>query len=311
MSNFLGLITVVLVLFGAVNAQISNSLDDPKKILEDPNVKDLEQKLKDNGISLPDFNQTSVETEKAEKVLREKCKKQNAEDAVDLLKEQQEALKQCVTLYVNGSDIQNELEEAKKTGSMDEVFKKYCGKWPDVYGCADNATATIRRCMTSQEDKAFNKTLAIVEELQEFMCFKDGDRLAMFVAEGGVECIQEQQEGIKECFNATVGSRMPQEDDFSLATLPTFLYTERDCADFDKIRTCVNEVLEKCHDTTPANIVDASLKFIKKQMACGTGEGIALKVESNVGAQKVNSAHTPYSSSIAVVFGIYLLLKLN
>jgi len=81
-------------------------------------------------------------------------------------------------LYLNGSEIEAELTEAKKTGSMDEVFTKYCKKWPDIYNCFDNATATIRQCLTEQEDKSFNKTLDIIQEMQEFMCFKDGDRLA-------------------------------------------------------------------------------------------------------------------------------------
>lgn len=53
------------------------------------------------------------------------------------------------------------------------------------------------------------------------------------------------------------------------------------CSDYDTVRTCVNEVLQNCKDTTPANIVHASFKFVKKQMACGeTGERVAFKVES-------------------------------
>lgn len=61
---------------------------------------------------------------------------------------------------------------------MDEVFAQYCKKWPDVYSCFHDATLTVRRCLSEKEKKAFNKTLDIVNEFQQFMCFKDGDRLA-------------------------------------------------------------------------------------------------------------------------------------
>lgn len=74
--------------------------------------------------------------------------------------------------------MQAELEEAQKTGSMDEVFGKYCNKWPQIYGCFDNATVYMRQCMDRNEEESFNKTLDIIKELKEFMCFKDGDRLA-------------------------------------------------------------------------------------------------------------------------------------
>jgi hypothetical protein len=40
------------------------------------------------------------------------------------------------------------------------------------------------------------------------------------------------------------------------------------CSDFDTIRTCFNDELEKCKDSTPANIVDAFFKFLKKHMPC-------------------------------------------
>lgn len=38
--------------------------------------------------------------------------------------------------------------------------------------------------------------------------------------------------------------------------------------DFDTLRNCINTELEKCEDSTPANIVDAFFKFLKKQMPC-------------------------------------------
>ncbi|KAJ8952135.1 hypothetical protein NQ318_018471 [Aromia moschata] len=254
---------LIAAIVGYVASQTINEIDvdDVKKKLEAeiPGIDEFEEKL--NKTKLPS-------AEDVQEVLKEKCKKNGAEDAIENLQEQQVYTKECVESYLNYDEIQNELNEAKKTGSMDEVFGKYCKKWPSIYACFDNVTTSAKRCMDNRELKAFNKSMEILDELQSFMCFKDGDRLAMFVAEGGVECIKEQKDGVLECLNSTLGSRIPDPDDLSVGSLPTFLFTEKDCEDFDVVRECVNKQLEKCKDSTPANIVDAFFKFLKKHMPC-------------------------------------------
>ncbi|XP_030767822.1 27 kDa hemolymph glycoprotein-like [Sitophilus oryzae] len=92
------------------------------------NLKDLGKTFQENGVNLPELNVTSVNVEKVEQVLREKCEKQGAGDVVDSIKDKQEEIKNCVTENINVTQVQEELEEAKKTGSMDVVFAKYCKK---------------------------------------------------------------------------------------------------------------------------------------------------------------------------------------
>ncbi|KAJ8931796.1 hypothetical protein NQ314_015252 [Rhamnusium bicolor] len=186
-------------------------LDNVKKQLEDsiPEITEFEN-----------FNKTNLpKVEDVENVLKEKCEKEWRSGCSG--NDQQENVKVCIERYVNFTVVQEELEKAKETGSMDEVFGKYCKKWPSIYKCFDDVTSTARLCMDDNEEKAFNKSLVILNELQEFMCYKDGDRLAMFVAEGGVECVQERKQGVQDCLNATLGARLPESDNLSVATLPT------------------------------------------------------------------------------------------
>lgn len=313
MESKLCILLTVFLIFGKVSSQGSNSLDfdDVQKKLKDnggPDLSDIEKKLQDSGVNIPDLNNTKLDAEKFENVLRDKCEKQGAGDAVEALKEQQESVQNCVSQKINGSQLQEELEEAKKSGSMDEVFAKYCNMWPSVYGCVENVTTTLRSCLTEKEQKAFNQSLNIVQDLQQFMCVKDGDRLAMFVAEGGVECVQEQQEGIKNCLNSTVGGRLPDPSELSVATLPTFLFSEEDCHDFDKIRLCVNVELERCKDTTPANIVDAFFKFLKKQMPCGKDGGyVALKAAAATSEKGGNSGYSIVNSALVTLIMLVLI----
>lgn len=95
-----------------------------------------------------------------------------------IFQEEQETSRACIEQYLNFTIIDEELKNARKTGSMDEVFAKYCDLWPEIYGCLNTTIDLVRKCMSIQEKKAFEKTLEIVTNLKEFMCFKEGDRLA-------------------------------------------------------------------------------------------------------------------------------------
>nr|XP_023012517.1 27 kDa hemolymph glycoprotein-like [Leptinotarsa decemlineata] len=283
---------IILVLLGSIYCQNLNSLDFDVDLKDLKNI-DL-QDLEANATHLPGVQDV-------EKVLRDKCAKKGAPDAVDLMKEEQINAKLCVEAYVNVTAVQEQLEEAKKTGSMDEVFAKYCKLWPEIYSCFDNATLLARKCMDEREEKSFNKSLEILKELKEFSCFKDGDRLAMFVAEGGIECIGERREGVQECFNKTLGGRLPNSDDLSASSLPVFLFSDEDCEDFDEIRHCINTELEKCSESTPANIVDAFLKFVKKQMPC---EVVKPSEKLQASSKDIHS-----SSSATVLFITSLIVR--
>nr|CAI5845763.1 unnamed protein product [Callosobruchus analis] len=164
-----------LLLAAAIGLVFSQSLND---LDSDDSLKKIQEHLPPE---LQNFNTSSLpKLEQIEKVLREKCQKVSGTDsAVDLLKTEQATAKECMERYINASMVQEELEKAKDTGSMDEVFGKYCNRWPEIQACFQNATSYARQCMDVKEQDAFNRSLAILQELQEFVCFKDGDRLAI------------------------------------------------------------------------------------------------------------------------------------
>lgn len=98
--------------------------------------------------------------------------------ATTLLQTQKELLQECIEAQVNVTAVQVELEEAKKTGSMDEVFAKYCKKIPDVMTCVKNVTDAVKPCLEDREKDSLKILSNITESLLDFACFKDGDRIA-------------------------------------------------------------------------------------------------------------------------------------
>ncbi|CAH1966118.1 unnamed protein product [Acanthoscelides obtectus] len=300
MFNKSAAVLLLAATIGLVYSQTFNDLDS------DDNLKKIQEHLPPE---LANLNMSSLpKLEQVEKVLREKCQKVSGSDnAVDLLKTEQVTAKECMEKYINASIVQEELERAKDTGSMDEVFGKYCKKWPDIQVCFENATTFARQCMDNQEQNAFNSSLTILQELQEFVCFKDGDRLAMFVAEGGIECVDEQKQGVQDCLNKTLGARLPETNELSITNIPTFLFSAKECEDFETVRTCINAELEKCKDSTPANIVDAFFKFLKKQMPCGEGSVHAKEVAAST-QEKTSTAST---STITLFVSLLPLLMVT
>ncbi|XP_050304835.1 uncharacterized protein LOC126742251 [Anthonomus grandis grandis] len=198
--------------------------------------------------------------------IKEKCQAKGKPDSYDRLKTAINETRNCLQSKINPEKIKEELEEAKKTGSMDEVFGKYCNKRQEYKNCIMTTVNITKECMEEVEIAALDKTINVIEEVIDFACYKDGDRLAMFVAEGGPECLSSRTEQIKQCMNSTLKI---DTSSFSITSLPTSLPSlkidKKKCDDLNEIRTCVVEDLEKnCQDTTPANIVDALFKFIKK-----------------------------------------------
>lgn len=143
-----------------------------------PNIADIEDQLQ-NIPGLEKFNASSVTEEDLEKLLKEKCVKAGGgEEAYLAIKNQKEELQECLENQVNTTEVQMEITEAKKTGSMDEVFGKYCKKFPEIYKCMANVTNNIRPCLEEAERETLNRSLELVQELKEFICYKDGDRIA-------------------------------------------------------------------------------------------------------------------------------------
>ncbi|KAH9644916.1 hypothetical protein HF086_014404 [Spodoptera exigua] len=164
----------------------------------------------------------------------------------------------CFNSLVDMEVLQQEIENAKPTGEVDEVFKKYCAKTPQFKNCFRNMTEMVKPCFSPAEQKNFNVMYNVTEQLADFICFKEGDRIALFIAEGGKECFQDQQDGIQECFSTVF-------DNKTQANIQNISVSGIMELEFKK---CMVSTLEKCPKPTSANILDSLFNFIRKATPC-------------------------------------------
>jgi Protein of unknown function (DUF1397) len=90
---------------------------------------------------------------------------------------------------------------------------------------------------------------------------------AVFIAEEGPECFSDKQEALENCLNSTMGKYFGNEMP-TLDNLPTFVIKDEHCHDMNKLEACVVAELEKCKESTPANLMEALFRFVRKETPC-------------------------------------------
>lgn len=271
-----------IVIFACVYAQAA----------DEKNLQDIQKQLEGE---LPDglqLNTSAVPSiEQAENIFKEKCLKNSNQEAFDAAMKAREDITACVKSHINNDELQKEMEEAKPHGNLDEVFKKYCEKTPLLKQCFRNFLSTVEPCLDSKEQGNIRIVHNITDSLANFICFKEGDRIALFIAEGGPECLAEKNDKITACINSTLGQNIDTAN-LSLDNLPQLVFEEEQCDKISKLQECVVKELESCKEPTPANIAESLFKFIKKVTPCS-------KLESS----KINSRQGSAPSSANMLVG--------
>ncbi|CAO1433833.1 unnamed protein product [Diamesa hyperborea] len=291
--NRLLILSVVLLMVSAIGA----------KNVTDLNVDDLKNALPE-GVTLPSLleNVTIPTADDAKKLFKEKCNKVSGSDAAyDEASEATATAMECVQGLVNFETLQTEISDAKPHGNLDTVFNKYCKKRDQAMDCITNFTKSIEPCLTKEEAEQKVVFTNIANNLLNFVCHKDGDQIALFIAENGPECFSNKSVAIQNCMNETfkgyVQAEMPTIDN-----LPNLVLGEKECMDMDKLQICIVEVLEKCSESTPANLVESLFKFVRKETPCNNFTSIATARE-----QKSGNASDMNKLSINVLIGTWLM----
>ncbi|XP_017794120.1 PREDICTED: interferon-related developmental regulator 1-like [Habropoda laboriosa] len=271
MTKYSIFIAVVFLLCGFLgHTRSQGDVPNTEEVLNKVSqVVDLNSLNITKGINMNDLNSTVTSTfEEAKKSFTQKCEKNGGkyEDVANA----SEKFKNCLESFVQISELTEEMEKYKPTGDLDLVFKNYCRKTPMLKTCVSNYTAVIETCLEPKERENVKIVQNITDSLLDFMCYKEGDRIALFISADGPECLKSKQDELAECFNNTFLSYIPQQSpNGSLPKeLPPFIFGTKECTDITTFQTCGVRELEKCSDPTPANIADSVFNYILKVTPC-------------------------------------------
>lgn len=174
----------------------------------------------------------------------------------------------CVEQYMNETQLIDDVKKAVPDGKLDDVFRGMCLKWPKIRGCLKEFFVIIEDCWQKGD-----KVTKIVDESVKFFCGddNDGSRIALFLAEGGFECLEKHGDGVKKCM-ADINEFEDIPEDPSQIKIPDpnnlAVTTDEICEKMEELATCTGKELKKCRDTTPENLVTSMLHFSSGQIGC-------------------------------------------
>lgn len=127
---------------------------------------------------LQNINASALPVAEVENLVKKKCEKNGGPTAYDTAKTGIMNMGSCMASLVNVTQLNNEIEKAKPTGDLDEVFAKYCRKSIILKECVENLTNSLEPCLEPPEQALEPIILNITNSLLDFVCFKEGDRIA-------------------------------------------------------------------------------------------------------------------------------------
>ncbi|XP_015586446.1 27 kDa hemolymph protein [Cephus cinctus] len=258
--------TIIIVffagIFGCILAQ--DNLPSKDEVLK--KIPDL--------ANVPGINNVNTSTvEDFKSVFKQKCEKNGGPTAYQNAEQKQKEATECLQSLVNMTELQIEMDQAKPKGDLDVVFKKYCRKSPTLKSCLMNFTDALEPCLEEKEreNKKFVKN--ITESLLNFICHKEGDRIALFIAAGGPECFSNKSQAVKTCVNNTFGSYISAVINetggvHALQNLPLLILGKKECSDIAEMQKCIVKELADCADPTTENIVDSLFNFVRQVTPC-------------------------------------------
>uniref|UniRef100_A0A182MWE9 Protein TsetseEP domain-containing protein n=1 Tax=Anopheles culicifacies TaxID=139723 RepID=A0A182MWE9_9DIPT len=272
-------------------------------------------KLKDDVLAEilpPEFkNVTLPKLEDIQQMIKEKCSRVAGSDAS--YEEAEQAAQQfgdCMKDLVDFSDLQEEIKKAKPTGDLDTVFNKYCRRRSAAIECIDTFSNKIDVCLENEEKDSKVVAVNIVHGLLNFVCHKDGDQIALFIAEEGPECFSDQKDALVDCVNGTLSGYL--NDDSAPATngVPKLVMGKKQCDEMNSLQECMVQALEGCKESTPANLVESLFKFVRRETPCAniTGEANTRKL-ARAGGELAKASHQIIMSTLVMGLVAKLLIR--
>lgn len=243
--------------------------DELPKDIKELDIDKLREQLPE-GLIPPEFQNVSLPSlEDIQKIVKDKCSRVAGSDAAYEQAEQSgQKLSECLQGLIDFSELQSEIKEAKPTGDLDTVFNKYCRKRSTAIECINTFSNDVDVCLENDEKESKRILVNIVHGLLNFVCHKDGDQIALFIAEEGPECFEEQKQPLIDCFNKTMRGYLDEPSPQASEGIPKLVMGKKQCDDMDNLRDCFVRVLEDCKESTPANLVESLFKFVRRETPC-------------------------------------------
>jgi hypothetical protein len=239
----------------------------------------------DDFQELEDQSKFAEQLENGFKNWESRCKETGGEEVLRKWQKEQEDLIYCFLEEFDIDTIEQEMDDKKTSGDLDVVFKKYCGQpMTNLRRCLETFLQASHQCLKEEDRVGLNVTMSMVDAAIDFACHNSGDRMALFMAEAGMDCVEKHKDDMLTCLNRSVPSIF--KDDGSSTRMHFYVFQKENCAKGEAIIRCVEDSLLHCQDPTPSNLVHGLLKAVKDVTPCA---GTANHAASHFGVKSMLS----------------------
>lgn len=177
-----------------------------------------------------------------------------------------------------------------------------------VKGCVKDFFDVVDECWQKGD-----KVSKFIDEAVKFYCGDDngGERIAIFFAEGGLDCVQERGEEVKRCVEEKNGideetvheqlSGNPEDltDAINKLKVPQ---SDEICKKITELHECASIGLKKCKDPTPENLMTSMLRQVGKALECKVAELQRSDSQTSSGAEQLIAIPLLALGGIAALF---------
>ncbi|XP_061709477.1 uncharacterized protein LOC133519487 [Cydia pomonella] len=181
------------------------------------------------------------------------CTKSGAEDKVPQVLDAIENFEKCSVSLFKDEVLLEEVATAIRNNDLNGVFKKYCARTGRLAACTYSLIDSVGLCVGGADLPAAHN---FVDQLLGFVCHNDGERIGLFIQEGGPQCFQQNVGALNGCAAKV------------LSEIDGVQPIKERCTKFDELSKCLVETVSTCSPAAPGDMMRALLAHVRQATPC-------------------------------------------
>ncbi|XP_063621256.1 27 kDa glycoprotein-like [Cydia splendana] len=185
------------------------------------------------------------------------CTKSGAEDKVPQVLDAIENFEKCSVSLFKDEVLLEEVATAIRNNDLNGVFKKYCARTGRLAACTYSLIDSVGLCVAGADLPAAHN---FIDQLLGFVCHNDGERIALFIQEGGPQCFQQNVGSLNGCAAKV------------LSEIDGVQPVKERCTNFDDLSKCLVETVSTCSPAAPGDMMRALLAHVRQATPCAADD---------------------------------------
>lgn len=198
----------------------------------------------------------------------EKCSQKDMEEKLF-----DEKHTECIAKYLNHTLLLEEFNLAVAEDSIPQFMKTNCPKWRSSLECVDTYLEEVNPCLSFFQQMTFKVARKLIETAISHVCSHNGTKLIKFATEGGLECLMDTQDTLKECTAGIINDDLISAVNMEEGGVPKFnlstnMFTGNECRTIYNASQCmINLITNECTQSS-SDFVKELFVNLYKQTPC-------------------------------------------